>query len=81
MHDNMYVDGVIIDICKRTFSIVSNRGDEQIIKCETPDEFLDVLQVCHDFLDDDEINFAKILTRPKRRTRKRKPTTDTNEKL
>ena len=80
MHENSYVDGVIIDICKRTFCIVSDKGAEQVIKCETPDEFLDVLKVCHQFLDDDEIEFANIITKPKRRTRK-KPTSDKNEKL
>ena len=79
MHGKPYVDGVIIDICKRSFRIVSDTGAEQVIKCETPDEFLDVLKVCHQFMDD-EIEFADIITKPKRRTRK-KPTSDKNEKL
>tara|TARA_B100000212_G_C26955535_1_gene356240 strand:- start:232 stop:474 length:243 start_codon:yes stop_codon:yes gene_type:complete len=80
MHGKPYVDGVIIDICKRSFRIVSDTGAEQVIKCETPQEFLDVLDVCHQFLDDHEIQYAEIATKPKRKTRKR-PTSDTNEKL
>jgi|TARA_R100001443_G_C3277773_1_gene159614 hypothetical protein len=81
MHENSYVDGVIIDICKRSFCIVSDKGAEQVIFCNTPTEFLDVLEVCHQFLTEDEIEYATIVTKPKRRTRKRKPTSDTNEKL
>tara|TARA_B100000575_G_scaffold291692_1_gene298213 strand:- start:223 stop:465 length:243 start_codon:yes stop_codon:yes gene_type:complete len=80
MHGKPYVDGVIIDICKRSFRIVSDTGAEQVIKCETPQEFLDVLDVCHQFLDKHEIQYAEIATKPKRKTRKR-PTSDTNEKL
>ena len=80
MHGKPYVDGVIIDICKRSFCIVSDTGAEQVIMCETPQEFLDVLHVCHQFLDKHEIEYAKLVTKPKRKTRKR-PTSDTNEKL
>tara|TARA_B100000965_G_scaffold395348_1_gene408745 strand:+ start:1389 stop:1649 length:261 start_codon:yes stop_codon:yes gene_type:complete len=86
MHDNAYVDSVVIDVCKRTFRIVSDQGHSQIVQCDSTKEFMDVLGVCHDFLLEDEIEYSDIVTKPKtkrkRKTRTRKkPTSDSNEKV
>ena len=64
----------IIDICSRSFKIVSDQGYVQLVQCETPEEFMDVLEVCQEFCDDDMLIYSEIITKPKRdrRTRKRK---------
>ena len=81
MSDNAYVDSVVIDVCKRTFRIVSDQGHSQLVQCESTKEFMDVLGVCQDFLEDDEIEYSDIVTKQKskvkRKTRK-KPTSDSN---
>ena len=36
----------IVDICPRSFKIVSDEGYIQLVQCETVQEFMDVLEVC-----------------------------------
>ena len=64
----------VVDICSRSFIIVSDEGRMQLVQCQSVDEFMDVLEVCHEFMDDDMLVYSDIITRPKRnrRTRKRK---------
>ena len=54
-----YVDSVIIDMSKREFKLFSSKGDERIIKCETYDQFLSVLKVIRDRLNEDMIFYTK----------------------
>ena len=69
----------IIDICSRSFKIVSDQGYVQLVQCETPEEFMDVLEVVNEFCDDDMLIYSEIITKPKRdrRTRKRKKQEET----
>ena len=69
----------IIDICSRSFKIVSDEGHIQLVQCETPEEFMDVLEVFQEFCDDDMLIYSEIITKPKRdrRTRKRKKQEET----
>ena len=64
----------IIDICSRSFRIVSDQGYIQVVHCETTQEFMDVLEVVNEFCDDDILVYSEIITKPKRdrKTRKRK---------
>ena len=64
----------IVDICSRSFKIVSDEGYIQLVQCETAEEFMDVLQVVNEFCDDDMLIYSEIITKPKRdrKTRKRK---------
>ena len=64
----------IVDICSRSFKIVSDEGYIQLVQCESVQEFMDVLEVCHDFMDEDMLVYSEIITKPKRnrKTRKRK---------
>ena len=69
----------IIDICSRSFRIVSDQGHIQVVHCETIEEFMDVLEVCQEFCDDDMLIYSEIITKPKRnrKTRKRKKQEET----
>ena len=69
----------IIDICSRSFRIVSDRGHIQVVHCETIQEFMDVLEVCQEFCEDDMLIYSEIITKPKRnrKTRKRKKEKET----
>ena len=62
----------IIDICSRSFRIVSDQGHIQVVHCETIQEFMDVLEVCQDFCDDDMLIYSEIITKPKRDRKIRK---------
>ena len=69
----------IVDICSRSFKIVSDEGYVQLVQCESVDEFMDVLQVVNDFMDEDMLVYSEIITKPKRsrKTRKRKKEKET----
>ena len=69
----------IVDICSRSFNIVSVEGYIQLVQCETVQEFMDVLEVCQDFMDEDMLVYSEIITKPKRsrKTRKRKKEKET----
>ena len=69
----------VVDICSRSFTIVSEEGHIQLVQCQSVNEFMDVLEVCHEFLDDDKLVYSEIITKPKRsrKTRKRKKEKET----
>ena len=69
----------IVDICSRSFKIVSDEGYIQLVQCETVQEFMDVLEVCQEFMDEDMLVYSEIITKPKRsrKTRKRKKEKET----
>ena len=69
----------IVDICSRSFKIVSDEGYIQLVQCETVQEFMDVLEVCQEFCDDDMLIYSEIITKPKRsrKIRKRKKEKET----
>ena len=62
----------IVDICSRSFKIVSDEGYIELVQCESAEEFMDVLQVVNDFLDEDMLVFSEIITKPKRNRKIRK---------
>ena len=69
----------IVDICSRSFKIVSDEGYIQLVQCESVQEFMDVLEVCQEFCDEDILVYSEIITKPKRsrKTRKRKKEKET----
>ena len=69
----------IVDICSRSFKIVSDEGYIQLVQCETVQEFMDVLEVCQEFMDEDMLIYSEIITKPKRsrKIRKRKKQEET----
>ena len=69
----------VVDICSRSFIIVSDEGHIQLVQCQSVNEFMDVLEVCHEFMDDDKLVYSEIITKPKRsrKTRKRKKEKET----
>ena len=62
----------IVDICSRSFKIVSNEGYIQLVQCESAQEFMEVLEVVNEFLDEDMLVFSEIITKPKRNRKIRK---------
>lgn len=55
-----YVESIVIDICSRSFLLMSDQGDEKIVECDTTEEFMSVLDVVTANLNDDQIEYAKL---------------------
>jgi hypothetical protein len=55
-----YVSGVVIDVCTRSFLILSDKGEEKKVDCDTAEQFMNLLEVCTSHLNDDQIQYADL---------------------
>lgn len=58
--NDTYVQSVVIDVCSRTFLLLSDKGDEKVIECETAEQFMNVLEVCTAKLNDNQIEYMDL---------------------
>ena len=60
MNTETFVQGIVIDVCTRSFLLLSDQGDEKIVECSTVDEFMNVLEVVTANLNEDQIEYADL---------------------
>ena len=61
MFDDSVV-GAIVDICTRSFLVLSDKGQERKVTCDNSDQFMRVLKVCNDTLPVELIKYDTITT-------------------
>tara|TARA_R100001443_G_scaffold82751_1_gene89646 strand:+ start:1594 stop:1788 length:195 start_codon:yes stop_codon:yes gene_type:complete len=61
--DDDTVLGVVVDLCSRRFLLLSEEGQQKIVSCEDPDQFMRVLKVCTDKLDETQIKYEDLSLR------------------
>ena len=54
-----YLTKIVVDMNSRSFLLISENGSQRLVECDTPDEFLRVLDVCNQ-LERDKIEFAQL---------------------
>mgnify|MGYP001464263867 FL=1 len=54
------VNRTIIDVCTRSFLIISDDGEERMITCETTEQFMDVMEVVNKLLDPERIEYSNL---------------------
>ena len=52
--------GIVIDVCTRSFLLISDEGNEKMVECETVQEFMNVLEVVTANLEPDQIEYADL---------------------
>lgn len=57
---NEYVEKVVVDVPSKTFHLYSDLGDEKSISCENIVQFMDILKLCTERLEHNQIEYAKI---------------------
>ena len=62
MNTAEYVEGIVIDICSRSFMLLSDQGDEKIVECDTVDQFMNVLEVVTANMTEDQIEYSDLDT-------------------
>ena len=63
IHDmDDFILRVEIDICSRSFSLLSENGDNRLIKCDTKEEFIRILRVCDELLLPDQVVYKELAT-------------------
>ena len=58
--DNECVDGIVIDVCAKTFLLKSDEGNSKPVTCETTEEFMNVMKVVTDQADPEIIQYADL---------------------
>jgi len=52
--------GIVIDVCTRSFLLLSDEGNEKMVQCDTVQEFMNVLEVVTANLSEDQIEYADL---------------------
>ena len=56
--DDEYLTRCVVDTIRRTFYLYSSDGDEKVVKCDTVEEFMSVLDVVRKTAPDDIESYA-----------------------
>ena len=56
-----YLTRCVVDTLRRTITIYSSEGDENVVKCDTVDEFMSVLDVVRNTAPDDVVSYTNPL--------------------
>jgi len=54
------VQGIVIDVCSKSFLLLSDQGTTKEVNCDTTEEFMNVLEVVTSNLEPDQIEYADI---------------------
>ena len=60
MSNTECVQGIVIDVCTRSFLLLSDEGNEKMVECDTVQEFMNVLEVVTANLSEDQIEYADL---------------------
>ena len=61
--DDEYLTRVVVDVPARTFYLYSSEGDTRVVDDNTVDEFMTLLSVIRDVVDDDIIAYSEPLVK------------------
>ena len=50
--DDAYLTRCVVNTTSRSFYLLSSDGSEKVVSCETPEQFMDVLKLCREVLDE-----------------------------
>lgn len=59
MNTDSFLLGVVVDVCTRSFLLLSDEGEEQQVTCDSLQEFTNVLEFVKSNLIDDQIAYAQ----------------------
>ena len=61
MQDDEYLTRCVVDPVKRTFYLTSSEGDEKTVKCDTVEEFMNVLDVVRKLCPEERLAYTNPL--------------------
>ena len=57
--DDQFVEGIIVDVCKRRITLISNEGETRFVKCEDTEQFMGVMDVIKEHADPEIITYVE----------------------
>tara|TARA_B100000287_G_scaffold156116_1_gene147250 strand:+ start:464 stop:661 length:198 start_codon:yes stop_codon:yes gene_type:complete len=61
MSDDAWLTRCVVNTTSRSFRLYSSDGNEREVTCDTPEEFMNVLQLCRETLDEDTLAYSSPL--------------------
>lgn len=61
MQEDEFLSKVVVDVQGRKFYLYSDEGHEKVVECMSPQQFLDVLEVCRKLLDEKTLVYASVV--------------------
>ena len=61
-YSDEYLENITIDVCKKTFMLYMDDGQKRKVKCDTTQQFMDVLQLINNSADPRIVEYADIST-------------------
>ena len=58
--EDEYLTRCVVDTSRRTVYIYSNEGDKKTVECDTPEEFMNVLNYVRKHTPDDTLSYVKL---------------------
>ena len=59
--EDEYLTRCVVDTLRRTFYIYSNQGDKKTVECDTPEEFMNVLNYVRENVSTDTLSYVDPL--------------------
>ena len=53
------VQDIIVDVCKRRITLISNEGETRFVNCENTEQFMGVMDVVKDHADPEIITYVE----------------------
>ena len=53
------VHDIIVDVCKRRITLISNEGETRFVKCEDTEQFMGVMDVIKEHADPELITYVE----------------------
>ena len=60
---SIYLVNITIDVCKKTFFLLSDDGSKKKVKCDTTKQFMDVLDLVLKKADPEIVEYADLLVK------------------
>jgi len=61
MDDDAWLTRCVVNTTARSFRLYSSDGCEREVTCETTEQFMDVLKLCREMLDEDTLAYSDPL--------------------
>ena len=61
-YSDEFLENITIDVCKKTFMLYSDDGQKRKVKCDTTQQFMDVLELINKSADPRIVEYTDITT-------------------
>lgn len=62
MNDVECLEQVVIDVCTKTFLLISDQKNTRSVECEDAAQFMDLWRLVDEFVSEDQIAYCEVAT-------------------